>query len=50
MKKFLIIIAIALGIFWVVTNPNGAADSVSNIGNILYDAAQSVSTFFTKLF
>ncbi|ALE80551.1 hypothetical protein WY02_21435 [Pseudonocardia sp. AL041005-10] len=48
-KKILILVAVALGIFLVITNPNGAAGSVSNVGNILYDAAQSVSTFVTNL-
>ena len=49
MRRILIIVLVALGIFLVVTNPSGAAGSVSNVGNILYDAAQSVSTFFTSL-
>ncbi len=49
MKKILILVAVALGSFLVITNPNGAAGSVSNVGNILYDAAQSVSTFVTNL-
>lgn len=48
-RKILILVAVALGIFLVVTNPSGAAGSVSNMGNILYDAAQSMSTFFTSL-
>jgi hypothetical protein len=37
-------------VFFILTNPNGASNSVSNIGNILYNAAQSTTTFFTNLF
>lgn len=48
-RKLLILIAVALGIFLVVTAPQAAAGSVTNVGNILYDAAQSVSTFVTSL-
>ncbi|MEQ3551524.1 hypothetical protein WIS52_13705 [Pseudonocardia nematodicida] len=49
MRRLLILIAVALGIFLVITAPSAAANSVSNVGNILYDAAQSVSTFVTSL-
>ncbi|MFP5023170.1 hypothetical protein [Pseudonocardia phyllosphaerae] len=49
MRKFLILLAVALGIFLVVTAPQAAAGSVQNVGNILYNAAQSVSTFVTSL-
>jgi hypothetical protein len=48
-RKILIFAAVALGIFLVVTAPQAAAGSVQNVGNILYDAAQSVSTFVTSL-
>lgn len=48
-RKILIFVAVALGIFLIVTAPQAAAGSVTNVGNILYDAAQSVSTFFTTL-
>ncbi|MET0191320.1 MAG: hypothetical protein ABW212_20140 [Pseudonocardia sediminis] len=40
----------ALVVFLILTNPNGASNSVQNIGNILYNAAQSVTVFFTNLF
>lgn len=48
-RKMLIVVAVALGIFLIVTAPQAAAGSVQNVGNILYDAAQSMSTFFTSL-
>lgn len=50
MKRVLTLLGVALVIFLILTNPNGAAGSVQNIGNILYNAAQSVTVFFTNLF
>jgi hypothetical protein len=49
LKKILGLLAIALLVFFVVTQPSGAAASVQNIGGILRDAAQSITTFFTQL-
>ncbi len=48
-KKILGLIAIALLIFFVVTQPDGAANSVQNIGTILRNAANSITSFFTKI-
>ena len=48
-KKILGLLAIALLIFFVVTQPASAAASVQNIGGILRDAANSITSFFTKL-
>lgn len=48
-KKILGLLVIALLIFFVITQPSGAANSVQNIGGILRDAAQSITTFFTQL-
>ncbi len=42
-------IAIALLIFFVISRPERAAESVQNIGGILSDVANSVSDFFTAL-
>ena len=50
MKRILTLVAVALVVFLIITAPGQAAGSVQNIGNILYNAAQSVSTFFTTLF
>ena len=50
MRRVLILVGVTLVLFLIITNPTGASSSVQNIGNILYDAAQSVSTFFTNLF
>ncbi len=48
-RKIVGFIAIALLIFFVVTRPDSAAQSVQNIGSILSDVANSVSDFFTAL-
>lgn len=48
-RKIVGVLAIALLIFFVVTQPGSAADTVQNIGSILYNAASSVVTFFTEL-
>jgi hypothetical protein len=48
-KKIVGLLVIALLIFFVVTQPVAAADSLQNIGNILRNAAQSVTQFFTQL-
>jgi hypothetical protein len=48
-RKIVGLLALALLIFFVVTQPGSAADSVQNIGGILTDAANSLVTFFTEL-
>jgi hypothetical protein len=48
-KKIVGFVAIALLIWFVVTQPDGAANSLQNIGGILRDAADSVTRFFTQL-
>lgn len=48
-KKIVGLLAIALLVYFVVVNPNGAANSVGNIGNLLKNAADSVTTFFTRI-
>lgn len=50
MKRVLILVGVALVVFFIITNPGGASSAVQNIGNILYDSAQSVTTFFGNLF
>ncbi len=48
-RKIISFIAIALLIFFIVSRPERAAESVQNIGGILSDVANSVSDFFTAL-
>lgn len=48
-KKIVGLLVIALLIFFVVTQPDSAANSVQNIGSILRNAAESVTRFFTRI-
>ncbi|WP_296371297.1 MULTISPECIES: TcpD family membrane protein [unclassified Pseudonocardia] len=48
-KKIVGLLVIALLIFFVVTQPDNAANSVQNIGSILKNAAESVTRFFTRI-
>jgi hypothetical protein len=48
-KKIVGLLAIALLIFFVITQPGTAATSVQNIGEILRNAAESITSFFTRL-
>ncbi len=48
-KKVVGLLAIALLLFFVFTQPENAAGSVSNIGTTLRDGAESVITFVTQL-
>jgi hypothetical protein len=48
-KRIVGLLAIALLIFFVITQPATAAASVQNIGNILRNAAESVTSFFVQL-
>ena len=48
-KKIVGLLAIALLIFFVITNPTGAATSLQNLGTTLRGWAESVTTFFTAL-
>ncbi len=49
MKKWLIIIAVALAIFFVVNHPDPAANTVHKVGSTLSHAADSATTFLTRL-
>jgi len=48
-KRIVGLLVIALVIFFIITQPNAAANSLSSIGNTLRGAAQSVTTFFTNV-
>lgn len=48
-KKIVGLLAIALLIFFVITQPDGAANSVQSIAGTLRDAAESITSFFTQL-
>ena len=49
MKRVLGFLAGALIIFAIITQPVTAANTVKQIGYVLYEAAQSVSVFFQQL-
>lgn len=48
-RKIVGLLVIALLIFFVVTQPSSAAQSLQNIGGLLADAFSSIITFFTEL-
>lgn len=48
-KRIVGLLAIALLIFFVITNPTAAANSVQNIVGFLRTAAESTLNFFTQL-
>jgi hypothetical protein len=48
-KKIVGLLAIALLLFWVFTQPDSAAGSVQNLGTTLRDGAESIISFFTQI-
>lgn len=48
-RKIVGLLALALVVFFVITQPGSAAATLQNIGGILTDAANSIVTFFTEL-
>ncbi|HVH21555.1 MAG TPA: hypothetical protein VNA11_03780 [Pseudonocardia sp.] len=49
LRKIVGFLVLALVIFFIITQPETAADSVQTIGATLRDAATSITTFFTAL-
>ena len=50
MKKVLIIVSIAFVVYFLITQPEGMADILGNIGSGIGDFFEGVMTFFTELF
>lgn len=50
LRKLLIIVGVAFALFFVITQPQGSADLVLNILNILANAASAVVQFIRALF
>ncbi|HYH31247.1 MAG TPA: hypothetical protein VD903_12740 [Pseudonocardia sp.] len=48
-KKIVGVLAVALLLWFVFTQPDNAAGSMQNIGTTLRDGADSVIRFFTQL-
>jgi hypothetical protein len=49
-KRTLIILGIAFLVYFVLTEPEGLADVLGNIGEGIADFFESIITFFTELF
>lgn len=49
MKKWGKWIVIAIVLFWVITAPQGAADTAQRGGSTLKEAGNSATTFLTEL-
>jgi hypothetical protein len=43
------LLVLALTIFFIITQPEEAADLVAHIASLLVDVADSIITFFTEL-
>jgi hypothetical protein len=50
LKKLLSVVAIAFAVFYMMTQPNEAADAVRGALSIVGDAFESFVTFVTALF
>ena len=50
MKKVLAALAIAFVAYYLITEPQGAADAVSAAASAIVSAFNSIITFFTELF
>jgi hypothetical protein len=49
-RKIVGLLALVLLVYFVIVQPDSAANSLQNIGSILKNAADSVTRFFTRLF
>lgn len=49
LRRIVGFLVLALVIFFIITQPTAAADSVQTIGGALHDGAVSITTFFTEL-
>lgn len=49
-KKAIILVAVALVLFYVITQPTQAADAVQGILGWLRDGAEAIITFMRNLF
>lgn len=49
-KKVLIVVVVVLALFYVITNPDGAAGGVQTVLGWLRDGAEAIITFVKNLF
>lgn len=50
MKRLLSVVVLAFAVFYLLSQPQHAADAVRGAGGVLNDAFDSVTTFLTALF
>lgn len=50
LRRFLILVVVAVLLFFVISSPEGAADVVRSILAIIGDALASIAQFFESLF
>lgn len=50
LRRVLILLAVAVVLFFVISQPEGAADVVRSIINLIEQALSSIATFFRSLF
>ena len=48
-RRIVGLLVLALVIFYIITQPDSAANALHNIGVILRNAAQSIIRFFSRL-
>jgi uncharacterized membrane protein len=49
-RRFLILVVVAVLLYFVIAQPQGAADVVRSIFAIIVNALSSIATFFRSLF
>ncbi|MHC1562814.1 hypothetical protein ACR9E3_27940 [Actinomycetospora sp. C-140] len=50
LRRFLIIVVVAVVLYFIIAQPEGAADVVRSILAIIGNALSSIATFFRSLF
>lgn len=50
LRRFLILVVVAVVLFFVISQPEGAADVVRSILNLIGEAFSAIATFFRSLF
>lgn len=50
LRRFLILLVVAVVLFFVISQPEGAADVVRSIIALIESALSSIATFFRSLF
>ena len=50
LRRFLLLVVIAVVLFFVISQPEGAADTVRSIVDLIGQALSAIATFFRSLF